>query len=124
MLAHLDDTPADGLHVTQVAQLGLTEPRNQSSLCRLVAQTFQPSIELWQGLDDVHIACVTVRLQSCKTVRDVPPHGIARRETQRTAQRPFGFSVEIGAGDGNRTHPAQDLPGAISTICVEREVCV
>lgn len=60
MLTHFDDTLADGLHVTQVAQRGLTEPRNQSSLCRLVAQTFQPSIELWQCLDDVHVAIVIV----------------------------------------------------------------
>jgi len=65
MLAHFDDTLADGLHITQVAQRGLSEPRNHPTLCRHVAQTFRPGIELEQGLDD---GCAVDGLRS-KTTR-------------------------------------------------------
>ena len=66
MLTHLDDTLADGLHVTQVAERCFTQPRDQSALCRLVAQALQPGIELGQGLDDVHKEIVIVRLHGGK----------------------------------------------------------
>ena len=72
MLTHLDDTLADGLHVTQVTERCLTEPRNQPTLRRLVAQALQPDIELGQGLDDVYAQSVIVRLHSGK-----PPAGRA-----------------------------------------------
>lgn len=66
MLTHLDDAPADGLHVTQVAERCFTQPRDQPTLCRLVAQALQPGIELGQGLDDLHKEIVIVRLHSGK----------------------------------------------------------
>jgi hypothetical protein len=67
MLTHFDDTLADRLHITQVAERCLAESRNQPTLCRLVAQTFKPSIELGQGLDDVHGWSVIARLHFRKT---------------------------------------------------------
>ena len=53
MLSHLDDTLADGLHVTQVAERGLPKSRDQPTLRPLVTQALQPGIELGQGLYDV-----------------------------------------------------------------------
>ena len=67
MLTHFDEAFADRLHIAQVAERSLAEPRDQPTLCRLVAQTFQPSIELGQGLDDVHATSVIDRLHYCKT---------------------------------------------------------
>jgi hypothetical protein len=66
MLTHLDDTLADGLHVTQVTERCFAQPSDQSALCRLVAQTLQSDIELGQGLDDVHKGIVIVRLHASK----------------------------------------------------------
>jgi hypothetical protein len=67
VLTHFDDTLADRLHITEVAERCLAEPRNQPTLCRLVAQTFQPSIELGQGLDGVRGWSVIARLHLRKT---------------------------------------------------------
>jgi len=66
MLSHLDDTLSDGLHVTQVAERGLAKSRDQPTLSRLVAQALQPGMELGQGLNDVRVRIVIVRLHPGK----------------------------------------------------------
>jgi hypothetical protein len=54
MLSHFDDTFADGLYVTPVAERGLAKSCDQSALRRLVVQALESGIEFGQGLDDVH----------------------------------------------------------------------
>ncbi|MCX7059025.1 MAG: hypothetical protein NTZ79_18160 [Proteobacteria bacterium] len=69
--SHFRDAVAHRLHVTEIAEGGLTKPNHQAPLYGLVRKAFEPSVELRQPADGVHAGIVINRLhlrqQKCPT---------------------------------------------------------